>query len=97
LKEFVTFAPPAMYLSTVGERATAVMCDPKRAIVILHPKLHGLIFRHRGQMVLGSEPKRFVHQDCGDPARGERLVDDEDVIHSAGNAVGLPGPPILKR
>ena len=50
-----------------------------------------------GKMVLGSEPKRLIHQDDGDSAGGDRLVDDEDVIHSAGNAVGQPGPPILKR
>jgi hypothetical protein len=47
--------------------------------------------------VLGSEPERFVHQDCGDPAGGDCLVDDEDVVRSAGNAVGLPGSPILER
>ena len=50
-----------------------------------------------GSAQLGSEPKRFIHQYCGDPAGGDRLVDDEDGIHSARNAVGLPGPAILKR
>jgi hypothetical protein len=47
-------------------------------------------------MVLRSEPKRFIHQDRSDPARSHRPVDDED-ISLAENAVGLPGPPILKR
>ncbi len=48
-------------------------------------------------MVLGSEPERFIHQDYGYPAGGHCLVDDQDGIYSTGNAVGLPGPPILKR
>jgi len=47
--------------------------------------------------VLGSEPKRFIHQDRGDSPGDDRLVDDEDVIYSAMNTISLPSPPILKR
>ena len=65
--------------------------------------VEGMVERIRAEIefyrrtVPGSEPKRFMHQDCGDPAGGDRLVDDEDVIHFAGNPVGLPGPPIFER
>lgn len=44
-----------------------------------------------------SKPKWFIHHDRSDPASGQRLVDDKDVVHPAGNAVGPPGPTILER
>jgi hypothetical protein len=49
----------------------------------LHVATHGIcqlrVHRLPGQRTqpsLGSEPERFIHQDCGDPAGGDRLVDD---------------------
>src|ERR1700730_1939905 len=44
-----------------------------------------------------SEPELLVNHDRRDPAGSDRLVDNQDVIYSAGNAVGLPGPHVLKR
>ena len=38
-----------------------------------------------------------MDQDCRDPAGRDHFVDDENCIYSAGNAVGLSGPVILKR
>src|ERR1700692_2617770 len=46
---------------------------------------------------LRSEPELLVHQDRRDPAGSDRLVDNQEVIYSAGNAVGLPGPQVLER
>jgi hypothetical protein len=43
-----------------------------------------------------SEPKRLVHQDRRDTAGSDRLIDDQEVIYSAGNAVGLPGSQVFK-
>jgi hypothetical protein len=38
-----------------------------------------------------------MHQDRCDPPGGDRLVDDDNVVHAAGHSIGLPGPPILER
>src|ERR1700682_4129084 len=46
---------------------------------------------------LRSESERLIHQDRRDTAGSDRLVDNQEVIYSAGNAVGLPGPQVLKR
>src|ERR1700680_3153203 len=51
----------------------------------------------RRHPALRSEPELLIHQDRRDPAGGDRLVDNQEVIYSAGNAVGLPGPQVLKR
>src|SRR6266853_697799 len=51
----------------------------------------------RRHPALRSEPELLIHQDRRDTAGSYRLVDNQDVIYSAGNAVGLPGPQVLKR
>src|SRR6202011_3137338 len=51
----------------------------------------------RRQPAPRSEPELLVHQDRRDTAGSDRLVDNQEVIYSAGNAVGLPGPQVLKR
>src|ERR1700687_3237794 len=51
----------------------------------------------RRQPAPRSEPELLVHQDRRDTAGNDRLGDNQDVIYSAGNAVGLPGPQVLKR
>ena len=48
-------------------------------------------------MALRLEPELFLHQDRRDTAGSDRLVDNQEVIYSAGNAVRLPGPRVLKR
>src|SRR5256886_7948784 len=50
--------------------------------------------RHRAPR---SEPELLIHQDRRDTAGSDRLVDNQEVIYTAGNAVGLPGPQVLKR
>jgi hypothetical protein len=44
-----------------------------------------------------SEAELRVHQNRCDTACSDRLVDNQDVIYSTWNAVGLPGPEALKR
>src|SRR2546423_5118335 len=51
----------------------------------------------RRHPALRSEPELLIHQDCRDTAGCDRLVDNQEVIYAAGNAVGLPGPQVLKR
>src|SRR3979411_1356441 len=51
----------------------------------------------RRHLALRSETELLLHQDRRDPAGSDRLVDDQEVINSAGNAVGLPGPQVLER
>src|SRR6266704_2295319 len=51
----------------------------------------------RRHPALRSEPELLIHQDRRDPAGSDRLVDNQQVVYSAGNAVGLPGPQVLKR
>jgi hypothetical protein len=51
----------------------------------------------RRHPALRSEPELLVHQDRRDTAGSDRLVNNQEVIYSAGNAVGLPGPQVLKR
>src|SRR2546423_1593751 len=51
----------------------------------------------RRQPAPRSEPELLVHQDRRDPAGSDRVVDDQQVIYTAGNAVGLPGPQVLQR
>src|ERR1700682_5681654 len=46
---------------------------------------------------LRSESERLIHQDRRDTAASDRLVDNQEVIYTAGNAVGLPGPQVLER
>src|SRR5450432_2383865 len=51
----------------------------------------------RRHPALRSGTELLIDQDRRDPAGSDRLVDNQEVIYSAGNAVGLPGPPVLKR
>src|SRR5690348_13951653 len=51
----------------------------------------------RWHLMLRSEPERLIHQDRRDSAGSNRLVDDQEVIYSAGNAIGLPGSHVLER
>src|ERR1700730_15839861 len=51
----------------------------------------------RRHPALRSEPELLIHQDRRDTAGSDRLVDNQEVIYAAGNAVGLPGPQVLKR
>src|SRR5712671_2839423 len=51
----------------------------------------------RRHPALRSEPEQRIHQDRRDTAGSDRLVDNQEVIYSAGNAVGLPGPQVLER
>src|ERR1700694_5359959 len=51
----------------------------------------------RRQPAPRSEPELLIHQDRRDTAGSDRLVDNQKVIYSAGNSVGLPGPQVLKR
>src|SRR5258707_5230252 len=53
--------------------------------------------RAGGTPALRSEAELLVHQDRRDTAGTDRLVDNQEVIYSAGNAVGLPGPQVLQR
>src|ERR1700674_1812069 len=51
----------------------------------------------RRHPALRSDPELLIHQDRRDTAGSDRLVDNQEVIYSAGNAVGLPGSQVLKR
>ena len=44
-----------------------------------------------------SEAECLNHQDRGDSTRCSHVVDDENVVHSARDAVGLPGAAVLER
>src|SRR5207237_9803346 len=44
-----------------------------------------------------SEPWPVLRPECREYAGSDRLVDDQEVRYSARNAVGLPGPRVLKR
>src|SRR5450432_3907710 len=44
----------------------------------------------------GSEAEALLHQDGGDAASCDHLVDDEDVVDAAGHSVGLPRAGILE-
>src|SRR5207245_2804275 len=60
-----------------------------------HPSV--VVIGAGGTPALRSEPELLIHQDRRDSAGSDRLVDNQEVIYSAGNAVGLPGPQVLKR
>src|ERR1700687_2284769 len=51
----------------------------------------------RRHPALRSEPELLIHQHRRDTAGSDRLVDNHEVIYSAGYAVCLPGPQVLKR
>src|ERR1700694_1649475 len=51
----------------------------------------------RRQPALRAEPELLIYQDRRDTAGSDCLVDNQEVIYTAGNAVGLPGPQVLKR
>src|ERR1700687_2314048 len=51
----------------------------------------------RRHPALRSEPELLIDQDRRDTAGRDRLVDNQEGIYSAGNAVALPGPQVLKR
>jgi len=57
----------------------------------------GVVPHVQEDLALRSEPELLIHQDRRDTAGSDRLVDNQEVIYSAGNAVGLPGPQVLKR
>src|SRR5438105_14069452 len=56
--------------------------------------MHHARIRHHA---LRSDVVLLVNQDLSDTAVSDRLVDNQDVIYSAGNAVGLRVPHVLKR
>src|SRR6266581_2184571 len=51
----------------------------------------------RRHQALRSEPELLIHQDRSDPAGSDHMVDNQEGIYTAGNAVGLSGPQVLKR
>ena len=46
--------------------------------------------------VSASKPKRLVDEDGGNPVNRDRVVDDQNVVDSAGNAIRLSCPPVLE-
>src|SRR5713226_2493754 len=54
-------------------------------------------FSQRNATGTTSEAERLIHQDRRQSAGNDRFVDDQEVVDSAGNAVGLPGTQVLKR
>ena len=45
---------------------------------------------------MDQKPERFIHQDHGDSPASHRLVDHQEVVDAAGDAVGQPGPTIFE-
>src|SRR2546428_9573248 len=45
----------------------------------------------RTARLLRLEAERLIHEDRGDSTRRSHVVDDENVVHSARDSVGLPG------
>ena len=57
----------------------------------------GCAYACRRHLGLRSEAELLIHQDRRDTAGSDRLVDNQEVVYSAANAVGLPRPLVLKR
>ncbi len=55
------------------------------------------VHARRTARLLRLEADHLINQDRGDSTRRSHVVDDENVVHSARDAVGLPGAAVLER
>ncbi len=93
---------PAGWRAEVGRRTTPLChggCRQCTSIAATGRTSRPATERGRvpGRRLRRSEPEPFIHQDHGDAAGDDRLVDDKEIIYSAGHPVSLPGPQVLKR
>ncbi len=58
------------------------------------PMAPWLTFRHQGQMMLGSEPKRFIHQDCTESTVLGARRNCQRLNDTVGVGCDLPASPI---